>query len=654
MSAIVSAWVVTYLVHSTLLTALVLVASRWIRSASVRDTLWKLALLGGIATATLQLALPLERLVPRTAPQRMTMELPAATIAPQPIAPQPMEPVTIATDVQTPPAAQRRVMPIGQYATIAYAFCALLLIARIAVGRRRFLAAIGRRVEILRGRERELLDRLARTARLRRPVRLSESSEVASPVAMLGWEIVIPTDVFARLSDDQRETILAHEVAHLARRDALWLTIAEVVKAILWFQPMNWLVQARMKETAEFLCDDAAVLHTGNPRALAETLAELATSFAPRVVTVAAMAEGGSHLIERVTRVLRATPESPLRWHSRVAIALLVLATTAAFAPGMIVRETSDAKITITDDAPAIAAARRAVSQFSPRTPESAARAQVSTGTDAKPASRAVLAERAAAAAAAPEQPSSVAQLASVAADAVGSAVRELTDRDVRTTSGSNYFRDGELNRHFQGPEGDTRVELVAHEAGVSEDASLVQFGSTSGYIRVHQTVENGTKRDIEITPGRDGQPVYRYRVNGHDEPWCNDARLILLSAFQSDRAYTNASATRSKADAKSTWNATIELTGTRDGLATYLNIVARDVRYDADGVVQFDSGSSVHVEERVGTRTRTTDIDADGNHYSSNEDDQLDREERASWLRGLLRKNTTLPPRVIDAIARQ
>jgi len=36
-------WTVTYLVHSTLLITAVWATSRWVRSASARDTLWKVA-----------------------------------------------------------------------------------------------------------------------------------------------------------------------------------------------------------------------------------------------------------------------------------------------------------------------------------------------------------------------------------------------------------------------------------------------------------------------------------------------------------------------------------------------------------------------------------------------------------------------------------
>ena len=315
----VTVWGVTYLMHSMLLVAVVAIAARFIRSASVRDTLWKVALIGGIVTATLQVLAPVERILPKQVPQRMQVTMPSP--APAPVV------------ANAPVAAKQPRIDRTMFAEIAYALIALLLLARISVGRRRFLAAVGDRTEILRGPERELLDALAARARCTKAIRLSASESMASPVAMLGWEIVIPSDTFARLSAEQQETILAHELGHLLRRDPLWLTLAEAVKALLFFQPLNWLTSAKMKEIAEFLCDDAAVLQTGNQRALAETLAELASNLAPAPPAVAAMAEGGSSLIVRVQRVLRAHPSAPLHVTIRFAIALVVLCAMALFAP---------------------------------------------------------------------------------------------------------------------------------------------------------------------------------------------------------------------------------------------------------------------------------------------------------------------------------
>src|SRR5213594_2252615 len=64
MSIILAAvgWLLTYLVHSTLflLGAAALTTLGLVRSHAARDTLWKFALVGGLVTASLQLALRLQ------------------------------------------------------------------------------------------------------------------------------------------------------------------------------------------------------------------------------------------------------------------------------------------------------------------------------------------------------------------------------------------------------------------------------------------------------------------------------------------------------------------------------------------------------------------------------------------------------------------
>ena len=55
---VVGSWLLTYLLHSTLLLGTVwLLTRRLVQAAVVRDLLWKAALIGGFATATLQLGL---------------------------------------------------------------------------------------------------------------------------------------------------------------------------------------------------------------------------------------------------------------------------------------------------------------------------------------------------------------------------------------------------------------------------------------------------------------------------------------------------------------------------------------------------------------------------------------------------------------------
>src|SRR6202008_3702022 len=89
----------------------------------------------------------------------------------------------------------------GTILTCVWLVVSLVLLLRIVVGHRRFLAAVGPRVELTSGSARESLDRVRARGGGRRGVLLPQSSVLAPPVAILGWEIVIPAG-FERFSDD--------------------------------------------------------------------------------------------------------------------------------------------------------------------------------------------------------------------------------------------------------------------------------------------------------------------------------------------------------------------------------------------------------------------------------------------------------------------
>ena len=136
--------------------------------------------------------------------------------------------------------------------------------------------------------------------------------------------------------------MLAHEVAHLVRRDPEWLVAARAIEMVLFFQPLNRLARHRMQEVAEYLCDDWAVARTSRPVTMAKCLAAVAewVGRAPRVETpslhpMSAMVESsGSPLVRRVGRILNGR-DTPRARTSRLtfAAAAVALAALAGVAP---------------------------------------------------------------------------------------------------------------------------------------------------------------------------------------------------------------------------------------------------------------------------------------------------------------------------------
>ena len=181
-----------------------------------------------------------------------------------------------------------------------------------------------------------LLEGLRRRAGLGRPVPLTVAPRVRVPMAVgvLWPEIVVPPQAAHGLPVAHQESLLAHELAHVLRRDPAWRLVALLVERVFFFQPLNRLASRRLAQSAEYLCDDWAARHTHQPLALASCLTEIATWVARPGPVAATMAGPRSILGRRVQRLLQPAPASTRPWWLGAALGLPLLALVA-MAPGV-------------------------------------------------------------------------------------------------------------------------------------------------------------------------------------------------------------------------------------------------------------------------------------------------------------------------------
>ena len=146
------------------------------------------------------------------------------------------------------------------------------------------------------------LDVLRRALGITRPVAL-RAARAGSPFTAhtLRPVIWLPVALWTRLPAAQKDALLAHELAHIRRRDWLWNGVQRVLEAVLWFHPAAWWLGRRIRDEREHACDDVAVATVGDPIALAEALATLARQ--PAIPEIALAARGGA-VVDRVARVL--------------------------------------------------------------------------------------------------------------------------------------------------------------------------------------------------------------------------------------------------------------------------------------------------------------------------------------------------------------
>ncbi|HKR25730.1 MAG TPA: M56 family metallopeptidase, partial [Allosphingosinicella sp.] len=141
-------------------------------------------------------------------------------------------------------------------------------------------------------------------------VALLVSDTVPSP---LSWGYVRPViliDPDTLAEPQEADAILAHEMAHIARRDWVALMLTRIAAALFWFNPIVWLLEREIVQQAEEAADCEAA-RCVEPARYAQTLLSWA-QVGGRALPANSIAPKGSALGRRVRAILdRRTRERP-------------------------------------------------------------------------------------------------------------------------------------------------------------------------------------------------------------------------------------------------------------------------------------------------------------------------------------------------------
>ena len=259
------------------------------------------------------------------------------------------------------PAETRREIAWPVIAALGYLAVALLFIARILIGMRfaRKLERSALRIEDARALE--ALSIAVRATGLRREPALAESEMIPAPL-MLGVRrpvILLPAD-WRRWDADELAAVLAHEVSHVRRHDALARRLALIHRAVFWFSPLAWWIERQLEDLSEQASDEAA-LGTGADRtryaeALLEFFAELEAAPQRAWWEGVSMAKAGQ-AEKRVERILAWRPAMTNKPTKILVLALAVVAVpavalTASLHPAVYTLQESDVPPTPPTPAP--------------------------------------------------------------------------------------------------------------------------------------------------------------------------------------------------------------------------------------------------------------------------------------------------------------
>ena len=130
-------------------------------------------------------------------------------------------------------------------------------------------------------------------------------------------KIYLPSD----LSEYARSHVIAHEKAHLRRRDHWWKPLGFILLTINWFNPAMWVAYILLCRDIEMACDEKVVRDFSVEEKKAYSAALLRCSVNPRRITACPLAFGEVGVKQRVQSVLHY--KKPAFW---VILATLILA----------------------------------------------------------------------------------------------------------------------------------------------------------------------------------------------------------------------------------------------------------------------------------------------------------------------------------------
>ncbi|MCW3053633.1 MAG: Regulatory sensor-transducer, BlaR1/MecR1 family [Chthonomonadales bacterium] len=200
---------------------------------------------------------------------------------------------------------------------------------------------------------------LSRDLNLTHVPQLLSSTATDTPllIGMIRPCIVLPESLLSTCTADELRLVLAHELAHVQRRDLLWGWLPLLARFVCGFHPLVLLAEREIGMAQEIACDETALHLTGAASAAyGSLLVRVAARFTPRFSRgfgMVGMTES-YHTLKRRLSAMKSFPSAPRNYRVAVRFSLCTLGL-AALAPWRVAAQTP-MPAPASDSAPTVAA----------------------------------------------------------------------------------------------------------------------------------------------------------------------------------------------------------------------------------------------------------------------------------------------------------
>ena len=151
-----------------------------------------------------------------------------------------------------------------------------------------------------------------------------QSENISSPfvLGMIKPKIYLPF----KLDDQTFENVVAHEKAHICRKDHWWKILGFILLIIHWFNPFMWMAYILLCRDIELACDEKVIRELGYEQRAEYAQALVECSINRRAIAICPLAFGEVGVKERVKAVMNYKKSTFLTIVLAVCVCLIVAA----------------------------------------------------------------------------------------------------------------------------------------------------------------------------------------------------------------------------------------------------------------------------------------------------------------------------------------
>ena len=172
-----------------------------------------------------------------------------------------------------------------------------------------------------------MAEEVARRLGLKRcPGIRSTVANVSPLVWCCGWrvQIILPESLLAQLTTDKLRWVLAHELAHVRRRDHIVRWVEWLATVVFWWNPLVWCARRSLRIAEEICCDDLVIAtFRAEPRCYANSILAAIEAIAEPVLrppAVASAINSGGVLERRFQMMISSRVDRRASWLLRAGI----------------------------------------------------------------------------------------------------------------------------------------------------------------------------------------------------------------------------------------------------------------------------------------------------------------------------------------------